>query len=102
MSSNPSSAWRRLPGCGQASTPGSGELEIEAADCKAGYLAISRSDLRVIGVKSHRSEGPISLADEEIGFLRDHRRQQAALRLQAGTAWEDRGLVFTDDRGPAT
>jgi len=53
----------------------------------------------VIGVKSHRSERPISLVDEEIALLRDLRRHQAALRLQAGAAWQDGGLAFTDDYG---
>jgi integrase len=37
--------------------------------------------------------------DEEIALLRDLRRHQAALRLQAGAAWQDRGSVFTDDYG---
>ena len=66
---------------------------------RQGIWQVSRSDVRVIGVKSHRSERPISLVDEEIALLRDHRRQQAALQLRAGAVWEDRGLVFTNDRG---
>ncbi len=81
-------------------------LRWEDVDWKAqrltvrqGIWQVSRSDVRVIGVKSHRSERPIALVDEEIALLRDHRRRQAALRLQAGEAWEDHGLVFTDDRG---
>ena len=34
-----------------------------------------------------------------IELLRQHRAQQAQARLQAGIAWENSGLVFTDDLG---
>lgn len=81
-------------------------LRWEDVDWKAkrltvsqGIWQVSRSDVRVVGVKTHRSERPISLVDEEIALLRDQCRQQAGLRLMAGEAWEDRDLVFTDNRG---
>jgi integrase len=66
---------------------------------RQGLWQLTRSDVRVVGVKTHRSERPIALVDEEIELLREERRRQAAVRLRAGAAWDDNGLAFTDDRG---
>jgi integrase len=63
-----------------------------------GIWQVSRADVRVVGVKSHRSERGISLVEEEVELLRRQRREQATVRLKA-ERWEDWGLVFTDDRG---
>jgi integrase len=65
---------------------------------RQGIWQLTRSDVRVVGVKSHRSERPISLVDEEVELLRRQRREQVAVRLKA-SEWEDWGLVFTDERG---
>jgi len=54
--------------------------------------------VRVVGVKSHRSERPIALVDDEVALLRQQRRAQAAARL-AAAEWEDSGLMFTDGNG---
>jgi integrase len=37
---------------------------------RQGIWQLTRSDVRVVGVKSHRSERPISLVDEEVELLR--------------------------------
>ncbi len=63
-----------------------------------GIWQVTRRDVRVTGVKSHRSERPISLVDDEVALLRQQRRAQAAARL-AAAGWEDTGLVFTDGQG---
>jgi hypothetical protein len=49
--------------------------------------------VRVVGVKSHRSERPIALVDDEVALLRQQRRAQAAKRL-AAEDWQDDGLVL--------
>jgi integrase len=63
-----------------------------------GIWQVTRRDVRVIGVKSHRSERPIALVDDEMALLRQQRRAQSALRL-AAKEWQDSGLVFTDAHG---
>jgi integrase len=63
-----------------------------------GIWQVTRRDVRVVGVKSHRSERPISLVGDELALLRQQRRAQAAARL-AAAEWEDNGLVFTDGQG---
>lgn len=41
----------------------------------------------------------ITAAPSVMATLREQKRQQAEWRLQAGQAWEDSGLVFTDELG---
>lgn len=64
-----------------------------------GIWQLTRADVRVTGVKTHRSERPISLMDEEVELLREQWRAQERLKAAAGEAWEDWGLVFADERG---
>lgn len=66
---------------------------------RQGVWQVTTSDMRIVGVKSHRSERPIALVEDEMELLREQRRQQAAARLRTGEAWEDWGLVFTNERG---
>jgi len=56
------------------------------------------------GVKAGRGQAKLILAlpDPLITQLRAHRRQQAAERLSAGTAWEDWDLVFCTPCGTPT
>jgi integrase len=63
-----------------------------------GIWQVTRQDVRVVGVKSHRSERPIALVDDEVVLLRQQRREQAAVRL-AAAEWGDNGLVFADGQG---
>lgn len=41
----------------------------------------------------------ITAAPWVVDFLKQHRRKQLEMRLKAGAAWEDSGLVFTDELG---
>lgn len=59
---------------------------------------MTRRDVSVVGVKSHRSERPIALVGDEVALLRQQRGAQSATRL-AAAEWEDSGLVFTDGHG---
>ncbi|TMC10909.1 MAG: site-specific integrase, partial [Chloroflexi bacterium] len=74
------------------------DLEARRLIVQQGIWQLTRHDVRVIGVKSHRSERPIALVDDEVALLRQQRRAQAAVRLAAAD-WRDNGLVFTDGQG---
>ena len=50
-------------------------------------------------MKTHRSERPISLTDDEVELLRAQWREQERMKVAAGDAWENWGLVFADQRG---
>ena len=75
------------------------------ADLDAGYLAVART-LLLVGAhviegkpKSQAGERKIWLDEHTIALLREHRKQQLAARLAAGTAWQDHDLVFCKDDG---
>ncbi len=74
------------------------DLKARRLVVQQGIWQLTRHDVRMIGVKSHRSERPIALVDDEVALLRQQRRVQAAVRL-AAAEWQDNGLVFTDGEG---
>jgi single stranded DNA-binding protein len=49
--------------------------------------------------KTHRSKRPVSIPPLLVELLREHEQRHTAARRQAGPAWADLGLVFTDARG---
>lgn len=59
----------------------------------------SRPVLRLEETKSRRSRRVVALDSKTVAILREHRAAQAAERLLAGPAWEDSGLVFSDELG---
>ncbi|MGH7882898.1 MAG: tyrosine-type recombinase/integrase [Candidatus Dormibacteraceae bacterium] len=75
------------------------ELKAKLLNVYQGIWQRTRQDVRVVGVKSHRSERPIELTDDEVRLLREQWRYQERQRAAAGKAWENWGLVFTDDAG---
>lgn len=76
-------------------------------DAKAGSLTVARSVARdddggwsATETKSVRSRRSLPLTGAATRALDRQRKRQAAARLAAGTAWQDRdGLVFTDPVG---
>jgi integrase len=64
-----------------------------------GSTAVVRSQ-RVDGTTKGGRSRTVSIDGETVAILREHRRQQAAERLSAGSAWSDSGgLVFTNRWG---
>jgi hypothetical protein len=74
------------------------DLKARRLVVQQGLWQVTLGDVRVVGVKSHRSERPIALVDDEVALLPQQRRAQAAVRL-AAAEWQDNGLVFTDGQG---
>ncbi len=81
-------------------------LRWSDVDLDAGTLRIRKTLHRVVGgglvyedPKSPRSRRTLVLPRPLAEALRAHRAAQAAERLQAGTAWEDHGLVFAQPNG---
>lgn len=76
-------------------------------DLDTGRLAVvdtvvpvrNRPTLRLGETKSRGSRRVIALDSKTVSILRDHRRRQNEERLRAGEAWENLGLVFTDELG---
>lgn len=70
------------------------------ADLDAGVLTLAHTILQLGGKitagtpKTEGSERKIFLDKITAELLRQHRRDQAAARLQAGSAWEDNDLIF--------
>lgn len=58
-----------------------------------------RPVLRLEETKSRRSRRTVALDSGTVAILREHRAAQAADRLLAGPAWEDLGMVFSDQLG---
>ncbi|MBO0704435.1 MAG: site-specific integrase, partial [Candidatus Dormibacteraeota bacterium] len=75
------------------------DLKSKRLTVRQGVWQRNRKDVRVVGVKSHRSERPISLTDGEVELLKAQWRAQERERSVAGDAWEDWGLVFADPGG---
>jgi integrase len=56
--------------------------------------------VRVDGdTKTEKSRRTLELPEEAVDALKEHRRRQAAWRLEVGAAWEDHGLVFCSQAG---
>jgi integrase len=63
-------------------------------DLKAGTVAVYRSVRAKGDTKTRKSRRVLKLPKIVVDALREHRKRQAAERLQAGEAWEDHDLVF--------
>lgn len=76
-------------------------------DLEAGRVAVvdtvvnvrNRRTLRLGETKSRRSRRVIALDSQTVAVLREHKSRQNEERLRAGEAWEDLGLVFSDELG---
>ena len=49
--------------------------------------------------KTENSRRTLALPQIALDTLKQHRTAQLAIRLQAGTAWQEQGLVFTNEHG---
>jgi integrase len=49
--------------------------------------------------KTEKSRRTLELPKEAVAALKDHRKKQAASRLEAGAAWDDQDLVFCTETG---
>lgn len=67
-----------------------GELEV------VGSLSGQHRARQLLPPKTGRGRR-VSLAPAAVEALREHRRRQTELRLQLGSIWLDRGLVFSDE-----
>jgi integrase len=68
-------------------------------DLDAGTVAVYRS-VRAMGeTKTRKSRRLLKLPKKAVEALREHRKRQAAERLQAGEAWQDHDLVFCREDG---
>ena len=73
--------------------PRRGRDHLRRLDCR-------RRGQRVEGTTKGGRSRTVSIDSETVAILREHRRQQAAERLAAGSAWNDTGgLVFTSRWG---
>jgi integrase len=70
-----------------------------AADRETTHMGQTVRGFRFAQTKTHRSKRPVSITPLLVEVLRAWRPVQAAHRLQAGAAWTDLDLVFTDARG---
>jgi len=75
-------------------------VDLDAAEITfGGSTAVVRGQ-RVEGTTKGGRSRTLSIDSETVAILREHRRQQAAERLSAGSAWNDSGgLVFTNRWG---
>jgi integrase len=56
--------------------------------------------VRVDGdTKTEKSRRTLELPEDAVDALKEHRRRQAAWRLEAGALWQDHGLVFCSQAG---
>ena len=68
-------------------------------DLDAGTVAVYRSVRAKCDTKTRRSRRVLQLPNKAVEALKEHRRRQAAERLQAGNAWQDNDLVFCREDG---
>ena len=80
-------------------------LRWEDVDLETGTLSVRQSRKRLKGPptfgppKSERSRRTMSLAQEAVSSLRQHRAHQNTARLALGPEWEDHGLIFCTRHG---
>jgi integrase len=79
-------------------------LKWEDFDFAAGTVTISRQFQRLTGkhifsTPKNDKTRSIPLTPSTITMMREYKRTQAQWRLLAGPAWEDSGLVFTNEVG---
>lgn len=71
-------------------------VDLDAAEVTFGGTTAVVRGQRVEGTTKGGRSRTISLDRDTVAVLREHRRQQAAEQLAAGSAWNDNGgLVFT-------
>jgi integrase len=58
-----------------------------------------RGEWSVTPPKTHAGVRKIKLPDAVLRMLRQEKARQAERRLRAGAKWNDRGLIFSNDRG---
>lgn len=76
------------------------DLDLEAAELKVRQTLVAYGSLRVLKEpKTAASRRTIPLDPRAGAALKTHRKTQAAEKLAAGPAYEDRGLVFADEIG---
>ena len=76
------------------------DLDLDAARASVRQTVIVVNHVPQLGQpKTAKSARPIELDPATVAALREHRRQQAAERLQVGAGWADRGLVFCQPTG---
>ena len=97
-------AWRLLAATGMRRGEALG-LHWAAVDTKVGRLQINRSlsmvDDKLVwdAPKTSRSRRSISIDDETLAVLKQHRKRQLEERVKAGELWDERDLVFCDELG---
>ena len=69
-------------------------LHWAEVDLEAGTVAVYRSVRAKGDTKTRRSRRVLQMPKKVTAALKDHRKRQAAERLQAGEAWQDHDLVF--------
>jgi len=68
-------------------------------DLDAGTVAVYRSVRAKGDTKTRKSRRLLKLPTRAVEALREHRKRQAAERLQAGEKWQDHDLVFCREDG---
>lgn len=81
-------------------------LRWEDVNFKNGRVTIQRAiqpqkgkGMVIVEPKTERSRRTVHLAEGTVSALRQHRARQVAERLQAGSLWEDQGLIFCSETG---
>jgi integrase len=99
-----SAAWRLLTTTGMRRGEVLG-LRWAAVDLKRGRLQINRAlsivddELVWDAPKTARSRRTISIDDETVAVIKEHRKRQLEEHVKAGSAWAERDLVFCDELG---
>ena len=68
-------------------------------DLEEGTVAVYRSVRAKGDTKTRKSRRLIKLPTRAVEALKEHRKRQAAERLQAGGQWQDHDLVFCREDG---
>jgi integrase len=82
-------------------------LQWKDIDFEQGRITIQRSleypdysnEFRFVEPKTPRSRRSITISKVNLNYLREHRRQQAEVRLKAGSGWQAYNLVFCTREG---
>jgi integrase len=74
-------------------------LRWSEVDLEEGTVAVYRSVRAKGDTKTRKSRRVLKLPTKAVEALREHRKRQAAERLQAGGKWQDHELVFCREDG---
>lgn len=79
------------------------EVDLDGARLRVSQTLTVADGERVFSEdgKTDAAARSIALDPRTVQVLREHRRDQLASRLKVGPAWEETGLVFTDELGRA-